>query len=251
MIAAAMLPADRFGLGLPTRSAAAPRPYASGTAATLWSATSAGSPRGSSLVALSPLSGIMQGSSSSSSSSPLAALPRPLPSAPAPLVSVADGDAALREAARVHRSLEVRLAKLDAGLVLRDGQLEALARQYEEAHRYGAHWRDRAERLEEEMVVLRRLLLERDDEAVRLRRQLATSCEATTASPTPRLERSASSLSSSLAPTTPHRPRAVAAATGSSPRSSAGGGASVGSGDGAAGGRSVWPPSTLDRPARS
>jgi len=80
--------------------------------------------------------------------------------------------ALVEELARVHKSLEARLLKLDDGLSLKDEQIASLARQYDEAHRTGLEWRDRAVRLDEEMGVLRRAVLERDDEIESLRQRL-------------------------------------------------------------------------------
>eukprot|EP00401_Gymnodinium_catenatum_P063529 CAMPEP_0117545192 /NCGR_PEP_ID=MMETSP0784-20121206/45968_1 /TAXON_ID=39447 /ORGANISM="" /LENGTH=621 /DNA_ID=CAMNT_0005342031 /DNA_START=77 /DNA_END=1939 /DNA_ORIENTATION=- len=72
--------------------------------------------------------------------------------------------ALLDEALRLHRSLEARLASLEEGLSWKDAQLDAVARQSEEACRDRVVWRERSERLEEENILLRDALLERADE---------------------------------------------------------------------------------------
>eukprot|EP00927_Polykrikos_kofoidii_P036951 TRINITY_DN31136_c0_g1_i1.p1 TRINITY_DN31136_c0_g1~~TRINITY_DN31136_c0_g1_i1.p1 ORF type:complete len:782 (+),score=140.44 TRINITY_DN31136_c0_g1_i1:80-2347(+) len=69
--------------------------------------------------------------------------------------------ALLDEALSVHQSLNARLAVLEQGLSCKDAALDAVSRKCEEASRASNVWRENAERLEEENVWLRDLLMER------------------------------------------------------------------------------------------
>ncbi|CAE8722412.1 unnamed protein product [Polarella glacialis] len=78
----------------------------------------------------------------------------------------------MEELQQVHQSLGSRLLKLDEGLRMKDVRLAELAARCEDAQRSSEEWQLRAQESEEEMGVLRRLLVEKSDEIDRLRAQL-------------------------------------------------------------------------------
>eukprot|EP00933_Yihiella_yeosuensis_P071811 TRINITY_DN80047_c0_g1_i1.p1 TRINITY_DN80047_c0_g1~~TRINITY_DN80047_c0_g1_i1.p1 ORF type:complete len:369 (-),score=62.78 TRINITY_DN80047_c0_g1_i1:27-1133(-) len=87
-------------------------------------------------------------------------------------MKLASKSAMMEELQQVHQSLGARLLKLDEGLRFKDMQIGELARRCQEEQRGSEEWRCRAEDLNEEMSVLRRKLVERENEVNRLQARL-------------------------------------------------------------------------------